>query len=113
MTTGPDRLRIALAHDYLSTIGGAERVVLSMIRAFPGAPLYTSLFEPELVDPEFRTGVDIETSSLNRFRALRRNYRIALPVMAPAISRMGPRDLEHRQEGRLLPQPAEVGVPAS
>jgi glycosyltransferase involved in cell wall biosynthesis len=88
MTTGPDRLRIALAHDYLSTIGGAERVVLSMIRAFPGAPLYTSLFEPELVDPEFRTGVDIETSSLNRFRALRRNYRIALPVMAPAISRM-------------------------
>ena len=39
-------MRIALVHDYLTQRGGAERVVLSLTRAFPDAPLYTSLFDP-------------------------------------------------------------------
>jgi len=39
-------MRVALVHDYLAQRGGAERVVLSMLKAFPGAPLHTSLYEP-------------------------------------------------------------------
>jgi len=35
-------MNVALVHDYLTQRGGAERVVLSLTRAFPDAPLYTS-----------------------------------------------------------------------
>lgn len=38
---------VAIAHDYLTQRGGAERVVLSMLRAFPDATVYTSLYDPE------------------------------------------------------------------
>ena len=45
---------VAIVHDYLTQRGGAERVVLAMHRAFPTAPIYTSLYEPDLTFPEFR-----------------------------------------------------------
>jgi glycosyltransferase involved in cell wall biosynthesis len=82
------RQRVALAHDYLTTVGGAERVVLSMAHTFPDAPIYTSLYEPDLVAPELRHGLDIRPSSLNRWGPLRRNYRLALPLMAPTFDRV-------------------------
>jgi glycosyltransferase involved in cell wall biosynthesis len=78
---------VAIVHDYLTQRGGAERVVLSMLRAFPGASLYTSLYEPAATFPEFAE-TDIKTSALNRVPALRRHHRLALPVLAPAFSRL-------------------------
>ena len=39
--------RIAIVHDYLVDRGGAERVVISLAKAFPDAPIYTSVFFPE------------------------------------------------------------------
>ena len=45
---------IAIAHDYLTQRGGAERVVLAMHRAFPDAPIYTTLYDPEGTFPEFK-----------------------------------------------------------
>ena len=44
--TDTDGVRVAIAHDYLTQRGGAEKVVLAMARAFPEAPIYTTLFEP-------------------------------------------------------------------
>ncbi len=54
-------MRVALVHDYLTQLGGAERVALSLSRAFPDAPLYTSLYEPGETFPEFRD-VDVRPS---------------------------------------------------
>jgi glycosyltransferase involved in cell wall biosynthesis len=77
--------RIALAHDYLSERGGAERVVISLTRAFPGVPLYTSVFDenkyPELV------GVDVRASGLNRIRPLRSRHRVTLPFLPTVYGR--------------------------
>jgi hypothetical protein len=39
-------VRVALVHDYLTEMGGAERVVLALTRIFPEAPLYTSVYDP-------------------------------------------------------------------
>lgn len=75
---------IALAHDYLTQRGGAERVVLGMADAFPGAPVYTTLYRPEGTFPEF-DALDIRTSGLNRWGALRREHRAALPFLANDI----------------------------
>ena len=78
---------LALVHDYLTQRGGAERVVLALTRAFPGAPLYTSLYHPEGTFPEFAQ-VDVRALSLNRSARLRRSHRIAFPLLAPAFSRL-------------------------
>jgi len=80
-------MTVALVHDYLTQCGGAERVVLELSAAFPGAPLYTSLYAPDRTFPEF-VRVDVRTLDLNRVSLLRRRHRAALPVLAPAFSRL-------------------------
>ena len=76
---------IAIAHDYLTQRGGAERVVLAMHRAFPDAPIYTTLYDPEGTFPEFKDA-KIITSPLNKIGYLRRNHRMALPILPIASS---------------------------
>jgi len=80
------RPRVAIAHDYLTQRGGAERVVLAMARAFPDAPIFTTLYDPENTYPEF-AGHDIVTSPLNRIGPVRRDHRLGLPLLARAASR--------------------------
>lgn len=82
--TGP---RIAIAHDYLTQRGGAERLVLSICRAFPEAEVHTLFYEPEQTYPEYRD-VRIRCSALNRVGVLRRDPRLGLPLLAPFASRM-------------------------
>lgn len=78
---------VVLVHDYLTQQGGAERVVLSMLKAFAGAPLYTSLYDPSATFPEFRAA-DVHTLGISRVPLLRRHHRLALPLLARAFSRL-------------------------
>lgn len=78
---------VAIVHDYLTQRGGAERVVLAMAKAFPGAPIYTALYEPADTFPEF-ADLDVRTSWLNRVGAVRRHHRIALPLLPHAMSHL-------------------------
>ncbi len=78
--------RVAIVHDYLTQRGGAERVVLAMAAAFPDAPVHTMLYDPDTTFPELRE-IDVRPSWLNRVAFLRRHHRLALPVLAPAVSR--------------------------
>jgi glycosyltransferase involved in cell wall biosynthesis len=79
-------LRLGLVHDYITQLGGAERVVLSMLKAFPGAPVHTALYEPGTTYPEFEAA-DVRPFSVNRFRTLRTHHRRALPLLASSFSR--------------------------
>jgi glycosyltransferase involved in cell wall biosynthesis len=76
---------VAIVHDYLTQRGGAERVVLAMHRAFPDAPIYTTLYDPDETFPEY-ADLDVRTSWLNRFGFFRRNHRAALPLLPLAAS---------------------------
>jgi glycosyltransferase involved in cell wall biosynthesis len=86
-TTQTDLDNPVLVHDYLTQRGGAERVVISMLSAFPGAPLYTSLYNPTTTYPEFSEH-DVRTMGINRVGTIRRNHRLALPLLAPSFSRL-------------------------
>jgi glycosyltransferase involved in cell wall biosynthesis len=77
--------KVALAHDYVTQRGGAERVALSMARAFRGAPLHTTLYDPAGTFPEFAS-VDVRTMKLNNWSVLRKHHRLALPFLADAVS---------------------------
>ena len=77
---------IALAHDYITQRGGAERVALSLARAFPEAPLHTTLYDPGASFPEFAR-VDVRPMGINGWAALPHHHRLALPFLAGEVSR--------------------------
>lgn len=87
MARAREHVPVAIAHDYLTQAGGAERVVLDLARAFPGAPIYTSLFHPSGTFPEY-SSYQVHPSLLNRIPLLRKEHRLALPLLAPAVSGM-------------------------
>jgi glycosyltransferase involved in cell wall biosynthesis len=78
---------IAIAHDYLTQRGGAERVVLTMRKAFPDVPIHTTLYDADATYPEFRDA-EITTSRLNNVSLFRGDHRTALPFLAAASNRM-------------------------
>lgn len=80
-------VRVAVVHDYLTQRGGAERVVLAIRRAFPGARLITSVYDPGGTFPEF-ADFRIETSWLQRVPAFRHDPRKALPLLPGVFSGM-------------------------
>ncbi len=71
--------RVALVHDYLNQRGGAERVFAHIARAYPGAPVYTALFDPaqtgDLVDPG-----RVRVSPLGRVPFANRAFRYLAPL---------------------------------
>ncbi len=66
--------RLALAHDYLIQMGGAERVVASMVRRYPGSPLYTSAVRRGTLLPEFAEA-DIRTSWMQRLPGIESQFK--------------------------------------
>lgn len=79
-------MRTLIVHDYLTQRGGAERVVLEMAKAFPGASILTSLYAPERTYPEFRD-FHVETLWLQHAPLLTREPRLALPLLADVFRR--------------------------
>jgi glycosyltransferase involved in cell wall biosynthesis len=73
-----------VVHDYLTQRGGAERVALTLTKAFPDAPLYVTLYEPETTYGEFKA-IDVRVSWLNRYSIFRKNHRLALPLLPAAV----------------------------
>jgi glycosyltransferase involved in cell wall biosynthesis len=77
---------VVVVHDYATQFGGAERVVLRLLQAFPGSTLVTSCWNPLTTYPEFRD-YDVETLWPDRVNSFRRDPRRAFPVLAAAFSR--------------------------
>lgn len=79
------RVPLALAHDYLTQRGGAERVVLAWHQHWKSAPLYTTLYDPTGTFTDF-SSADIHTSPLNYSKYLRHHHRAALPFLAATVT---------------------------
>ncbi|PIR94714.1 glycosyl transferase, partial [Candidatus Falkowbacteria bacterium CG10_big_fil_rev_8_21_14_0_10_37_6] len=46
-------MNIALVHDHLAQLGGAERTLKSLSKALPQAPIYTLLYNQQNVENFF------------------------------------------------------------
>jgi glycosyltransferase involved in cell wall biosynthesis len=79
-------LRVAIVHDYLTQRGGAERVVLSLHRLFPDAPIFTSVYDADGTYGEFRTA-EVHWTFLQRLPHHGRAVRALLPLYPFAFSR--------------------------
>ena len=77
-------MKVALVHDYLNQMGGAERVVLALHELFPEAPLYTSIYDPQRVDAAFRT-MDIHTTFMQKLPMVMKHHQPYLPMYPLAM----------------------------
>lgn len=76
--------KVALVYDWLTNMGGAERVVLAMHQAFPNAPIFTSVFEPTGCPP-FKD-LDVRTTWLQKLPAfIRKRHQLYAPLRAHAF----------------------------
>jgi len=71
-------MKVALVHDYLNQMGGAERVVMAFHEIFPDAPIYTSIYDPQHVDPAFQK-MDIRTSFMQKLPLVTKHHQPYLP----------------------------------
>jgi glycosyltransferase involved in cell wall biosynthesis len=70
------KLKVAIVCDWLTGIGGAERVVHELHLLYPDAPIYTSQYDASAFD--WMEGVDIRTSWLQR---LPKSLKKFLPLL--------------------------------
>lgn len=70
--------KIAIVCDWLTNMGGAEKVVLAVAKAYPDAPIYTSVFTPETM-PAFKD-LDVRTTYLQKLPGFLRKRHQLFPT---------------------------------
>ncbi|PID52204.1 MAG: glycosyl transferase [Candidatus Moraniibacteriota bacterium] len=86
--------KVAIVHDFLLYIGGAEKVLYDLTRVFPDAPVYTLLHDKEKIG-NFLSDRDIRTSFLQKWpKFFRKKYRYLLPFFGTAIESFDLRDFD-------------------
>jgi glycosyltransferase involved in cell wall biosynthesis len=78
---------LALVHDYLLTMRGAERTFGEIAACWPEAPIYTLLYDAEAVADGF-AGREVHTSYLQRLGARQSSFRNLLPLFPGATERL-------------------------
>ena len=81
----PLRLKTALIHDWLTGMRGGEKVLLSLARLFPDAPIFTLLHVRGSVAPELEAR-DIRTTFVQRLPGVETHYRRYLPLFPAAAA---------------------------
>ncbi len=77
-------MRIALVHDWLNNLGGAERVLIELHKTFPDAPIYALFYNKKFVR-EHLPNANIIPSGLQKFPFITKTYPILLPLMPSVV----------------------------
>jgi len=77
-------MRVAIVHDFLMQMGGAEKVVEVLHDMYPDAPIYTSAYDAYAMPAYYRTW-DIRTSFMQKLPFKRKTHRAALPLYPMAF----------------------------
>jgi glycosyltransferase involved in cell wall biosynthesis len=80
-------VRLALVHDWLNQIGGAEDVLETLAGMFPAAPIYTSMYWREGMPPVYRSW-DIRTTWMDRLPGIYRHHQPYLPLYPLAFAQL-------------------------
>jgi glycosyltransferase involved in cell wall biosynthesis len=77
-------MKLAIVHDWIVDVGGAERVLIALHRLWPDAPIYTLLYKPATVRA-WLPDATIIASRLQRIPLAWRIYPWLAPLMPSAI----------------------------
>lgn len=79
------QLKIAIVHDFLTKIGGAEKVLLSIHKLFPEAPIFTLVYDENGTKGVFKD-CKIIGSSLNKYPSvIKKKTKFLLPFYSKSI----------------------------
>jgi glycosyltransferase involved in cell wall biosynthesis len=76
--------RVALIHDFLLDVRGAERVFLALCDLYPDADIFTAVYDEEGTEGRFAHR-RVHTSFLQRLRPTARTFRTLLPLYPYAV----------------------------
>jgi glycosyltransferase involved in cell wall biosynthesis len=79
MPEGQGLMKLALAHDWLNQIGGAEDVLEHLVEYYPDSPIYTSMYALDLMPDAYRAW-DIRTSWMDRLPGIYAHHQRYLPL---------------------------------
>src|SRR4051812_25775708 len=85
--------RVALVHDFLLDLRGAERVFAAICDAWPEADVYTAVYDEEGTEGRFASRAP-RTSFLQGLRPTHRTFRALLPLYPHAIESLDLRGYE-------------------
>jgi glycosyltransferase involved in cell wall biosynthesis len=87
-TSAPvSRARVTLAHDYLLVLRGAERTFAAIADLYPGAPIFTLLYDEDGTLGRFADH-EVTASVLQRLGARQSHFRRLLPLYPWAVQRL-------------------------
>ena len=86
-------MKVAIAHDWLNQMGGAENVLEVLVELFPNAPVFTTIYAPALMPADYRSW-DIRPSWLNGAPGIHRHHQIYLPLYPAAVRSLDLRDYD-------------------
>ncbi|GAB4525239.1 MAG: glycosyltransferase [Anaerolineae bacterium] len=72
-------MKVALVHDWLNQIGGAEDVLATLVAMFPTSPIFTSIYAPEIMPPFYREW-DIRTLWMDKLPGIHTHHQPYLPL---------------------------------
>ena len=83
-TSAPSEQRVALVHDFLLDVRGAERVFLKLCEMWPQADIYTAVYDEQGTEGRFADRT-VHTTFLQRLRPTARTFRALFPLYPAAI----------------------------
>ncbi len=87
-------MKVAIVHDLLLKLGGAERVVKALAEIFPKAPIYTLLYDEKAVGSVFPKD-RVRTSFLQKYPSfIRKHHRFLVHKMPRAIEELDLEDFD-------------------
>lgn len=72
-------MKVALVHDWMNQIGGAEDVLEALVELFPEAPIYTSLYAPGRMPSHWQSW-DIRTNFIDGLPFSHRKQQLYFPL---------------------------------
>lgn len=79
------KINIAIAHEWLTNMAGSEACVLNFCRVFKDAPVFTTVYNPDAIDPEIKSH-KIITSFLQFGRKKVTGHQKYFPLMPLACN---------------------------
>lgn len=84
--------KLAIVHDWLTNMGGAEQVIINFKEIYKDAPIYTTFYTPEKLDEKLQN-LDVRTSFLQGKKPVY-DHKKYFPLMPFAFSAFNMKDYD-------------------
>ena len=86
--------KVAIVHDWLPVLGGAEKVLEQLLQIYPNADIFTLFDFLNRDEAPFLRDIKVTTSSLQKFPFVEKYYRHLLPLFPYTIEQFDLSDYE-------------------